>query len=168
MEKLIPRVKALGYINRWYGHTKRPFSVLEHTVIGAEVLTEMMNDSRDAVRYFLLHDLHESVIGGDMSTPDVAKYTNDRFRDARAIVDEDFWRMTGWCEPSKFSVLAADMMDKTMAIVENETVRVIPLASIRKPDWALSGCELAREKIMRPRDRDTLVDRWVELYRMVS
>lgn len=168
MEQLISSLKALGYINRWYGHTKRPFSVLEHTVIGAEVLTKTMLDYRDVVRCFLMHDLHETVIGGDMSTPDVEHYTDDRFRDSRAMIDEDFWRMTGWPEPDKFAVMVSKMMDETMAIVENETVRVTPLATIRKPDWSLSGCELAREKIMRPRDRDTLVDRWVELYRMVS
>ena len=68
------RLYALHNINRWGGWLHRPYGVLEHTVIGAELL----HRNGKNCRAFLLHDMEESEFG-DITTPNKAKYTNGRY-----------------------------------------------------------------------------------------
>lgn len=68
------RLYALHNVNRWGGWLHRPYGVLEHTVIGAQLLRDTDKDCRP----FLLHDMEESEFG-DITTPNKAKYTNGRY-----------------------------------------------------------------------------------------
>lgn len=62
------RVVALSRLNRYCGWTTRPFSVLEHSVIGAK-----LTPNRTLQKAFLLHDFEESVFG-DIISPVKRKY----------------------------------------------------------------------------------------------
>jgi hypothetical protein len=75
------RLNAAAHIARWRGWTKRPYSILEHMVVGAEVMRRL-GYSRDAQAWFLLHDMHETEVIGDVPTPDKAAYCNEDFHRA--------------------------------------------------------------------------------------
>lgn len=58
---------ALAQINRFTGHTKRPYSVAEHSVLVADI-AENKGASTSAQLAALLHDAHEAYTG-DVSSP---------------------------------------------------------------------------------------------------
>jgi len=72
------RIGSLGNIARWRGWTTRPFSVCEHTTIGTEVARQMGASIMDQ-KAFLMHDIHETEIIGDVPTPDKREYVNEKF-----------------------------------------------------------------------------------------
>ncbi len=60
---------ALANINRFTGHTCRPYSVAEHSLLVVDIMERHMGLRRPAVLLAgLLHDAHEAYTG-DMSTP---------------------------------------------------------------------------------------------------
>lgn len=75
------RLVSAAHINRWRGRTVRPYSVLEHTIIGAKLmLSGTVEDySPVTIKCWMLHDLHETEIVGDVPTPDKRKYMNDLY-----------------------------------------------------------------------------------------
>lgn len=58
---------ALARINRFTGHTEVPYSVAQHSVLGARILRDR-GAPLGHQRAFLMHDAHESMIG-DVSSP---------------------------------------------------------------------------------------------------
>lgn len=70
------RLHALHNVSRWGGWVKRPYSVLEHTLLGAELL--MAKGELSSVRPFLLHDMEESQFG-DITTHNKRKFMNARY-----------------------------------------------------------------------------------------
>ena len=59
---------TLSQINRWGGHTRKPYSVAQHSVLVAGfLLTE--GASRETARAGLLHDSTEAYMGGDIVSP---------------------------------------------------------------------------------------------------
>ena len=94
------RLKAMAMTNRWNGWLKRPYSVLEHTVIGAYAMDDKGMELM-SVLGFLLHDMHESYIVGDVPRPDKEKYMTFAYhQDVRAfdhrlreeVGADEFWR----------------------------------------------------------------------------
>lgn len=75
------RLRALHNINRWGGWLKRPYSVLEHTLIGAKFMVAQGQDPKP----FLLHDMEETEFG-DLVAPNKRRYTNGTYR-----FDVDRW-----------------------------------------------------------------------------
>lgn len=73
----IDHVTALSRINRFNGWTRRPYSVLEHTVIGTEYALRT-GHTLDEARAFLLHDMEESVFG-DIVRPVKQRYVSDLY-----------------------------------------------------------------------------------------
>jgi hypothetical protein len=59
---------VLARINRYTGHTSRPFSVAQHCVIGHDALRAKYPERPDFALAFLLHDAHEAYTG-DIATP---------------------------------------------------------------------------------------------------
>lgn len=60
---------ALALQNRFHGHTLRPYSVAEHSLLVAEIMERDMGiDSPGALLAGLLHDAHEAYCS-DLSTP---------------------------------------------------------------------------------------------------
>lgn len=58
---------SLSRMPRFAGHTRRWWSVLDHTLLGLKVL-EDRNEHREPKLVWLLHDAHESITG-DIPTP---------------------------------------------------------------------------------------------------
>lgn len=110
------RLCALHNVNRWGGWLHRPYGVLEHTVIGAELLHR---NGRNC-RAFLLHDMEESEFG-DITTPNKSRYTNGRYSH-----DVDLWNAT-LCAETDVNVhdlhcAEVNYMDYVMAHAEHLTV----------------------------------------------
>lgn len=123
-------ITALGHINRYNGWTRRPYSVLEHTMIGCMVIandtyfrigTVMESDfARDVTRGFLIHDLEESVFG-DIIRPTKRRYmTDDYFRD----VDDwhnDLYEWLQW-RPTAAAIEKVKRIDDVMICAEINSV----------------------------------------------
>ncbi len=86
------RLHAASMINRWGGWVKRPYSILEHSVIGAAIAQEYFDADP---RPFLLHDLHETEIVGDVPTPHKPLYLNSQYHVAVEDFDNRLWAETG-------------------------------------------------------------------------
>lgn len=104
---------ALARIARFIGHTgpddgAEPYSVAQHSVLGAEVLLAETGD-RALAAAFLLHDAHEAYLG-DMSTPAKMAYAetghrlggysgywivNDALGRPRRLLDEAIYAAAG-------------------------------------------------------------------------
>lgn len=66
---LLDIAHSLALTNRFTGHTSRPYSVAEHSLLVAEIMQrEFGVTSPAAVLAALLHDAHEAY-AGDMATP---------------------------------------------------------------------------------------------------
>ena len=71
---------ALGQINRFHGHARRPYSVAEHSLLVLDIVEHLFAPASVHCRLAaLMHDAHEAYVG-DMATP------------AKALVGEP-WHM---------------------------------------------------------------------------
>ena len=60
---------ALGQINRFNGHCRRPYSVAEHSLLVLDIIEHLFAPANVHCRLAaLLHDAHEAYVG-DMSSP---------------------------------------------------------------------------------------------------
>ncbi len=118
-------VAALAKINRFTGHTLEPYSVAQHSLLVADLVTRY-SDHPDAVRYALLHDAHEAYIG-DESTPmkwarvKIERATNGAGTFAhgqlRGGIDTAIWTAFG-LDPSVEVIMAAKQADLLALMVE--------------------------------------------------
>lgn len=116
------RVRALGMINRWNGWLWRPYSVLEHSVIGAHVLQSRNYQPRQVLG-FLLHDYEESEFG------DLSAVYKDRHGSAAYRTDVFQFNVT-LCRQNHLALgdLSSDLItvvDSHMAWAEHHTVAVV-------------------------------------------
>lgn len=111
------RINAAFHINRWRGWTHRPYSILEHMVIGTEVMADM-GMPIEAQRWFLLHDMHETEIVGDVPTPEKTLYCNTAFH--IACQDFDNALISRQRVPVRTDLVVP--MDEAMKIVEHHCV----------------------------------------------
>lgn len=114
------RIRAASRINRFRGWTRRNYSILEHQVIGALLMSER-GDTDEAIRAFLVHDLHETEFVGDIPTPDKARYMPESYY--RDVAEWDL-RL---CDEIGLPLAALDSeavqyVDSTMAAVESVIV----------------------------------------------
>lgn len=69
--RAVPRIEAvahsLSYINRYSGHTLRPYSVAEHSLLVCDIVAQRGGDCH-AQLLALMHDAHESLCG-DVTAP---------------------------------------------------------------------------------------------------
>lgn len=114
------RIDALNQINRWRGWTVRPFSVLEHTMIGWHVI-DWFKWSDQAKRHWLMHDMHETEIVGDVPTPDKAAYMNAAYFQAVTEFDVTLAREVGF-HMEWFDALPIKVTDRRMFIAENHLI----------------------------------------------
>lgn len=117
----IERIIAMGNLNRWNGWTVRPYSVLEHTVIGVELMRDSGIDQH-AQLCFLMHDVHETEFCGDIPTPDKARFMGDDYTAAVEEFDTRLGAEVGlsgrwWRNP-----IIHDM-DHAAKIAENDAIR---------------------------------------------
>lgn len=115
------RIKALSYENRFGGWTNRPYSVLEHSVIGAKILAESNAVPVPTIRAFLLHDMHETAFGGDITTPIKRKYLGQDYHDDVRTWDRDLATETS-VPLHLIEGLAVKFTDAVMLAAETRTV----------------------------------------------
>lgn len=127
------RIRAANNIMRWRGWTTRRFSILEHMVIGAAVMRKF-GVSEEAQLLFLLHDMHETEIIGDVPTPHKALYCNTQFKadcmsfDTRIYAEHDIM-------PTTCTLAAVDAMDRHMATVEYERLVTLDHSDVPHMDY---------------------------------
>lgn len=115
------RIVAASRICRFNGWTNRHYSILEHSVIGANVLREM-GFGRDVQKAFLLHDIEETEFT-DIVTP-----LKERFMTANYQAAVHQWEFDLCVEvglPDGMSCLHSEdvkFMDTVMLSVESHTV----------------------------------------------
>jgi hypothetical protein len=160
------RLKAAAHIARWRGWTKRHYSILEHMILGAAAM-EDCGFSRDAQAWFLLHDMHETEVIGDVPTPHKALYCNDAFHADCDKFDRDLQYSYGLIITD---AVRADVarVDEACAVVE------YTLMSTRKhPDVpAYTGSALQKAIAERLRNKQphawTLVSQWNDHARRIG
>ena len=129
----IERLRAASHISRWRGWTHRPYSNLEHMNTGTEVLRRMrMPES--VQRLFLIHDMHETEVIGDVPTPDKVLFCNDRFRNACNSFDRALFKTLSM-SPSQYDIGIVAHLDRDMAIVEHDTLVTRRCPEIPDPNW---------------------------------
>ena len=127
------RINALSHLSRWRGWTKRPYSVLEHCCVGANVL-QWFKWSSGLQRKWWLHDLHETEIVGDVPTPDKHEYMNQRFD----IAVEEFDTALGnevEFGPKWWRDKTLKKIDRCMLLVENDQLATRKDPLLCKPDY---------------------------------
>ena len=138
------RLMAAAHICRWRGWTTRHYSILEHMIVGTEAL-EQIGAPKNVQRWFLIHDMHETEICGDIPTPDKAKYCNIDFDLACEEYDNKLRETYG----DLVSLTHADRMmvkemDETMAIVEHATVSSRICPDMPRPEWGVAQSIIRR------------------------
>lgn len=103
---------ALGLINRFTGHTRRPYSVAEHSLLVTEIL-ERDGGVRDAMclRAALLHDAHEAYTG-DLATP-IKHYCGPEWRGMEAGIEWAIAQHFGTAEAARahrYTIKHADLV----------------------------------------------------------
>lgn len=129
------RLMAAAHICRWRGWTKRHYSILEHMVVGTTVLAAM-DAPENVQRWFLLHDMHETEICGDIPTPDKARYCNIAFDLACKDYDNSLRDIYG--DLVRLTAAERQMvkeMDEAMAIVEHATISLRICPDVARPVW---------------------------------
>lgn len=121
---------SLSNINRFYGHTLRPISVAEHSLITCEIMARHFGiNSPSVLMATLLHDAHEALIG-DVAQP-VKQLLGPAWRDEEDRIQRIVLK--------RFGVYSAYMTHR-------HTIRDADL-------YALTG---EREQLMHP----DIEDRW--------
>jgi hypothetical protein len=137
------RLEAAANINRWRGWTKRPYSILEHQLIGAQVMLDVMDTDRELARLFLLHDMHETEVIGDVPTPDKKLYCNTMFD--IACEDFDMRLATELDLPARWwSEQSVKWMDRQMLLCENDHMSTRRDPTLHAPEWNLVQKEIAK------------------------
>lgn len=148
MTKLITqeRLRALCHLSRWRGWTVRPYSVGEHTAIGANVMRRM-DLNREIIKSWWLHDMHETEIGGDIPRPDKRVIVNDAYRDMVADFDHRIGIEAGLPEGVWNCHYVVTGMDQMMLEVENDLITTRRDLSLSKPDYESRMVKMIRDLI---------------------
>lgn len=132
------RLMAAAHICRWRGWTKRHYSILEHMIIGTEALHQI-GAPENVQRWFLIHDMHETEICGDIPTPDKAEYCNIQFDLACEAYDDTLRETYGdlvRLNPDHRNMVKD--MDYDMAVVEHVAISTRICNDMERPDWRLT------------------------------
>lgn len=114
------RLVAATRICRFNGWTTRHYSILEHMVIGTHILRKM-DAPPEVQKAFLIHDIEETEIVGDVPSPDKALYMNDRYFRAVEVFDRLLCLEVG-IDYRALSHPDVKMMDTIMAGIESQLV----------------------------------------------
>lgn len=140
------RFTALCRINRWGGWTKRPYSVGEHTAIGAWV-ANWFKFRDDSIHHWWMHDMHETEIVGDVTTPQKHLYMNEMYFTDVADFDRQLGLglnfRDGWWGDATIKRL-----DRKMLLVENDLIAVNPDPELPAPDYTDALQKEIRSRIL--------------------
>lgn len=127
------RIQALSRINRFNGWTSRPYSVLEHTVLGAAAL-ERSDAHKDVVRAFLLHDVHETEFGDEVR-PVQRDYPNPSLIQAKLDYDHVLYGQCGISSTLIGCNIVANMDNLMCSIELNHPTLVTCLTDRECPEY---------------------------------
>lgn len=145
---------------RWNGYTHRHYSVLEHTIIGTKLL-----DDEDAKRHFMLHDFHETIIVGDVPTPDREKYMNDYYHTRINEIDRQIYKAYGMLNGLTRAGCLAGIMDEALARVEHDVICSMTHENMGRPDYKLRSHDSIRSMIFSAQYQgDNAIHEFHELY----
>lgn len=116
------RARVLMKICRFAGRTKRFYSVLEHTVLGVEVM-ENLGYSHDDRKAFLYHDFEESEFG-DIIRP-VKRLLPPSYHAMVARWNESFAATVGISNSHLLHGVTVNMIDDAMLATELELLALI-------------------------------------------
>lgn len=152
------RLNAAANIARWRGWTRRHYSILEHMIVGTSAL-QQLGASRDAQCWFLLHDMHETEIIGDVPTPDKRDYCNDDFHVDCAAFDREIQRAYNLTVTETVQTVV-DSMDRHCAIMEHAILTTRMCLDVPRPDG--SRAQTVVNKLIRTGDqsRYALMRQW--------
>ena len=154
------RLRAMCHLSRWRGWTVRPYSVGEHTAIGASVMMWFKYE-RSAIRAWWLHDMHETEIVGDVPTPDKRMYMSDRYADDVQVFD---WRVGQEAGLDAVWPLwtSTKHVDRKMLCIENDLIVTRRDDTLPAPDYNDAFQAMIRRHIMERTfaDADTVVRLW--------
>jgi len=141
----VGRVMAMSHISRWRGWTDRPFSILEHSMIGYEVATWFKWPEIECKKW-LLHDVHETEIIGDVPTPDKKIYCNESYHAACGSFDAtlsfEFDLPVTWMRSPYVK-----RMDRMMRDVEHDTIATIADPGTPVPNYRDGALKMIRDEI---------------------
>lgn len=136
---------SLSMLCRFTGHTSRFYSVAEHSVIGAEFISD------EFVREFLLHDAAEAYVN------DLAAPLKARLADYQVIHNR-----VDACIRSKFGLPeehSPEVKEVDMRMLATERAQLMPFA----PEWdCLAGYEPYPIDILEGVDRYILIQKIIE------
>lgn len=152
------RLNAAANIARWRGWTKRHYSILEHMVVGAEVMRRL-GYSREAQAWFLLHDMHETEVIGDVPTPDKVAYCNADFHRACDAFDME---MRNTLNISLTADTLADVafIDTQCAIMEHALLVTRDCDDVPRPNGSDVQREVRACMSLAPSDTWKLIRKW--------
>lgn len=160
----LERLKAAANIGRWRGWTNRSYSILEHQLIGGQAMLLMNAVRNEQIRAFMVHDMHETEIVGDVPSPDKKLYCNTMFD----IACEDFDTRLGAeldLGPTWWRNDAVKWMDRQMLIVENAVTSTRPDPAMPRPEWTLVQRDIRTNLL---RGRSHAVMNWLVLWKAVG
>lgn len=159
------RLQAAAHINRWRGWTVRPISILEHMVIGVDIM-HLIGMGETEQKLFLIHDMHETEVIGDVPTPDKNRYCNSAFHEACARFDIDLMSRYGIFGADAHDHAMSHLMDHHMSIVEHEMLALVnidgiePMNRDKHPIQSLIWSALMDDECTRTSQR--LIERWLD------
>lgn len=158
------RIRAANNVMRWRGWTTRRYSILEHMVIGAQVMRRF-GLSNECQKLFLLHDLHETEIIGDVPTPHKLLYCNTQFRADCMSFDTALWAE---CDlmPTTRALDAVSAMDRHMAAVEHDRICTLSHDDVTSYD-PHNPFHKAIAEAIRPSEPYNTISMWWEMFNAV-
>lgn len=160
----LDRLQAAAHINRWRGWTKRPYSILEHQLIGAEAMMVMVHVRNEDICAFMVHDMHETEVIGDVPTPDKKLYCNTMFDIACENFDTKLGAELGF-DPMWWRNEPVRWMDRQMLLVENQMISTRSDAGLESPPMTHVS-RMIRERLMSP--HANVMALWLQLWKSLG
>jgi 5'-deoxynucleotidase YfbR-like HD superfamily hydrolase len=141
---LIDIARSLSRINRFYGHSRAPISVAEHSVLVMETVQHEGGSERQQL-YGLLHDAHEAYTG-DVSKPFkqflLARYNID-IRSYEQTIQRRIYAALGIPQPEPSEMALVERADLYALTAERRLFMVGPhewhVDGINLPDYVEGG-----------------------------
>ena len=105
---------ALPSLNRFLGHSSRPYSVGEHTLRG-HIICHQLGFTTEQKLYWFIHDFTEAYVG-DCPTP--LKKLLPNFKDYEAQVEKAILKHLNLREPTEEEYNLVKRVDATMLVLE--------------------------------------------------
>ena len=134
---------ALPSLNRFLGHSSRPYSVGEHTLRGYLMCADLGFTPEQAM-YWFIHDFTEAYVG-DCPTP--LKKLLPNFKDYEAQVEKAILEHLGIEPPTEEEYALVKRIDATMLVLEMRDLTLHDYENFINEDVYLDVLEDVRHKI---------------------